>query len=101
MLQPIAFRNTSSAYSKTLHIVDVLLDGRIQMSTQTCLIGGCTSLNYAPAGTGALCKEHFLEFLTWRRKKGGLATFKKYGAMTMEERDPTVNEWAQTVTTKT
>ena len=70
------------------------------MSTESCLIGGCTHSYYAPAGTRALCKEHFLDFLAWRRKKGGMAMFKKYGGMTMEERDPTVEEWANTVTVK-
>ena len=64
------------------------------MSNQTCLIGGCTQPVYAPAGTGSLCKEHFLDFLTWRKKKGGMPLFKKYSAMTMEERDPLVSEWA-------
>ncbi len=67
------------------------------MNTEPCLIGGCTELLYAPAGTRTLCKEHFLQFLTWRKKKGGLGMFKKYSAMTMDERDPTVEEWAQTV----
>ena len=67
------------------------------MSDQTCLIGGCTQPLYAPAGTRAVCKEHFLDFVKWRRKKGGMAMFRKYSAMTMEERDPTVDEWAQTI----
>ena len=68
------------------------------MSKETCLIEGCTLPFYAPAGTRSLCKDHFLDFLKWRRKKGGLPMFKKYGAMTMDERDPTVDEWAKTVT---
>ncbi|MCA9471393.1 MAG: hypothetical protein MRJ96_09800 [Nitrospirales bacterium] len=68
------------------------------MSTEPCLIQGCTQPYYAPAGTRSLCKEHFLDFLNWRRKKGGLGMFKKYGAMTMDERDPTVDEWSKTVT---
>ncbi len=67
------------------------------MSVETCLIGGCTEPVYAPAGTQSTCKEHFLLFLTWRKKKGGLGMFKKYSAMTMEERDTIVGEWAQTV----
>ena len=70
------------------------------MSTEECLTEGCTLSGYAPAGTRTLCKEHFLNFLTWRRKKGGMAMFKKYGSMTMEERDPTVEEWHQTVGSK-
>ena len=68
------------------------------MSTEPCFIQGCTHPYYAPAGSRSLCKEHFLDFLNWRRKKGGLGMFKKYGAMTMEERDPTVDEWANTIT---
>ncbi|MGB0909638.1 MAG: hypothetical protein ACPGYT_04700 [Nitrospirales bacterium] len=71
------------------------------MSTETCLIGGCTHAYYTPAGTRALCKLHFTEFLAWRKKKGGMAMFKKYSSMTMEERDPTVDEWAQNVTVMT
>jgi hypothetical protein len=43
-----------------------------------------------------LCKEHFLQFLTWRKKKGGLGMFKKYSAMTMDERDAIVEEWGHT-----
>ncbi|MBI4401754.1 MAG: hypothetical protein HY581_08995 [Nitrospirae bacterium] len=66
------------------------------MSDQVCLIQGCTARVYAPAGTGALCKEHFLNFVTWRRRKGP-GMFHKYGAMTMEERDAIAAEWSQTV----
>lgn len=68
------------------------------MSPQTCLIGGCTQPVYAPAGTRSLCKEHFSDFLLWRKKKGGMSLFKKYSAQSMEERDPLVDEWAKTVT---
>ncbi len=67
------------------------------MSTETCLIGGCTESIYAPAGTHSVCKEHFLLFLTWRKKKGGLGMFKKYSAMSMDERNTIVDEWGQTV----
>jgi hypothetical protein len=66
------------------------------MSDHICLIAGCTSRTYAPAGTGSLCKQHFLSFVTWRRRKGP-TMFSKYGAMTMEERDTIVAEWAKTV----
>ena len=66
------------------------------MNPDPCLVGGCTEPLYAPAGTQSLCKEHFLQFLTWRKKKGGLAMFKKYSAMTMVERDSIVQEWGQT-----
>jgi len=82
----------TSFEKRLLTVKEVLL-----MNTEPCLIGGCTELLYAPAGTRTLCKEHFLQFLTWRKKKGGLGMFKKYSAMTMDERDPTVEEWAQTV----
>ncbi len=68
------------------------------MGKESCLIEGCTHPYYAPAGTRALCKDHFIDFLKWRRKKGGSAMFKKYGAMTMDERDPTVDDWAKTAT---
>jgi hypothetical protein len=67
------------------------------MNTETCLIGGCTEPLYAPAGTRSLCKEHFLAFMIWRKKKGGLGMFKKYSAQTMEERDTTVDEWAKSM----
>ncbi len=68
------------------------------MSIESCLIGGCTEPLYAPAGTRSLCKEHFLLFVAWRKKKGGMGMFKKYSALTMEERDTTVDEWAKAVT---
>ena len=51
---------------------------------------------YAPAGTGSLCKEHFLDFVKWRRRKGP-GMFHKYGAMTMEERNALAAEWAKTI----
>ncbi|MEE8494044.1 MAG: hypothetical protein V3S25_08350 [Nitrospirales bacterium] len=66
------------------------------MSEQSCLIQGCTNRVYAPAGTDSLCKEHFLNFLTWRRRKG-TGMFRKYAAMTMDERDAVVLEWGKTV----
>jgi len=71
------------------------------MNTDSCLIGGCTEPLYAPAGTQSLCKEHFLHFVKWRRKKGGLGMFKKYSALSMEERDAIVEEWAQHVLSTT
>ncbi|HKW86557.1 MAG TPA: hypothetical protein VJM82_05780 [Nitrospiraceae bacterium] len=69
------------------------------MIEQTCLIDGCKARGYAPAGTGSLCKEHFLDFVKWRRRKGP-GMFHKYGAMTMEERDSVMAEWRKTVTVK-
>jgi hypothetical protein len=38
----------------------------------------------------------FLSELTWRRRKGP-QMFMKYAGMTMEERDPHVAEWANTI----
>lgn len=67
------------------------------MSEKICMIEGCSSRTYAPAGTGSLCKEHFIDFVTWRRKKGGTAMFRKYNGMTMEERNTIVQEWGKTL----
>jgi hypothetical protein len=66
------------------------------MSHQTCLVPGCTFRAYAPAGTASLCREHFLGFVTWRRRKGP-QMFHKYGAMPMVERDTVVTEWMKTL----
>ena len=63
------------------------------MSNEGCVIGGCTSQVYAPAGTGSVCKEHFIDFVKWRRKKGGMKMFRTYNGSTMEERDIVVREW--------
>jgi hypothetical protein len=57
------------------------------MHDLTCLIKGCQARVYAPAGTHSICREHFLNYLTWRRRKGP-QMFMKYPGMTMEERDP-------------
>jgi hypothetical protein len=62
----------------------------------SCLIDGCSARVYAPGGTGALCKEHFLKFVTWRRRRG-LPMFQKYAAMTMDERDTIVAEWRKSL----
>lgn len=61
-----------------------------------CLIQDCKGKAYSPAGTAYVCKRHFLDFLTWRRRKGA-GMFHKYAAMTMEERDTIAAEWKQTV----
>jgi hypothetical protein len=66
------------------------------MSEGACVVEGCKTPVYAPAGTGSLCKDHFLNFLTWRRRKGP-AMFSKYAAMSMEERDTVMAEWRQTL----
>jgi len=67
------------------------------MTTETCLIDECPDALYAPAGTRSLCKEHFLQFLMWRKKKGGLGMFRKYSSMPMDARDTIVEEWTGTV----
>lgn len=67
------------------------------MHDLTCMIQGCQARIYAPAGTHSLCREHFLSYLTWRRRKGP-QMFIKYAGMTMEERDPIAAEWAKSVT---
>jgi hypothetical protein len=51
-----------------------------------CFVPNCQAAPYAPAGTQSICKDHFLSYLTWRRRKGP-QMFLKYAAMTMEERD--------------
>ncbi len=67
------------------------------MNDHMCLIQDCAAKVYAPAGTRALCKEHFLHFVKWRRRKGA-QMFHTYGAMTMEERNTEVGKWQVTVT---
>ena len=42
-------------------------------------------------------KNIFYNFSCGVRRRAGLGMFKKYSAMTMEERDTIVNEWAHTV----
>jgi hypothetical protein len=66
------------------------------MSEEACLIEGCTAKVYAPGGTRSLCKEHFLNFVAWRRRRGPTIV-QKYAAMTMQERDTLVAEWQKTV----
>lgn len=66
------------------------------MHDLTCMIRGCQAKVYAPAGTHSVCRAHFLSYLTWRRRKGP-QMFMKYAGMTMEERDPLVAEWANTI----
>lgn len=66
------------------------------MSSEKCLIHNCQGKFYSPTGTLATCKEHFLDFLKWRRRKGG-QMFKRYAAMNMGERDEVANEWKETI----
>jgi len=53
---------------------------------------------YAPAGTRSICKDHFLSFLTWRRRRGS-QMFHAYAGMTMAERGSIVAEWMKTIRT--
>ena len=66
------------------------------MNDLNCLIQGCQGKVYAPAGTQHVCKEHFLSFLTWRRRKGP-QMFIHYAGLTMEQRDSITAEWSKTV----
>ena len=66
------------------------------MSDLHCMIQGCQAKVYAPAGTQNVCKEHFLSFLTWRRRKGP-QMFNLYAGMAMEQRDIIAAEWAKTI----
>ena len=66
------------------------------MHDLTCLIKGRQGRVRAPAGTHSICREYFLGYLTWRRRKGP-QMFMKYAGMTMEERAPLVAEWANTI----
>lgn len=66
------------------------------MSVERCLIERCTIPAYAPGGTASLCKDHFIQFVTWRRRRGQ-SMFAKYAGMTMDERDSIVAEWQKTV----
>ncbi len=62
-----------------------------------CMIEGCANQGYAPAGTGTVCKDHFTDFVKWRRKKGGKNMFRQYSGMTMPERDSIVEAWYKTL----
>ena len=66
------------------------------MNDLNCMIQGCQAKVYSPAGTQHVCKEHFLSFLTWRRRKGP-QMFIHYAGLTMEQRDSIAAEWSKTV----
>ena len=68
------------------------------MLDTSCSVPNCLERTYAPAGTRSVCKEHFLSFLTWRRRRG-TQMFHTYAGMTMEERDTIVAEWVKTIRT--
>lgn len=66
------------------------------MTNDVCTIQFCRQSVYAPAGTKSVCRAHFLDFLTWRRRRG-LQMFLKYAGMPMPDRDAVVDEWRKTV----
>jgi len=61
-----------------------------------CCVPNCHTGAYAPAGTKSVCRDHFLTFLTWRRRRGP-QMFHTYAAMTMEQRDAVAAEWINTI----
>jgi hypothetical protein len=83
--------------NRTLSPAYWFLLGVAIMNDLTCMIQGCQARVYSPAGTQHVCKEHFLSFLTWRRRKGQ-QMFIHYAGLTMEQRDPIAVEWSKTVT---
>lgn len=66
------------------------------MHDTRCCVPNCQAGPYAPAGTQSVCKDHFLSFLTWRRRRGQ-QMFMKYAAMSMPERDTVAAEWVKTI----
>ena len=69
---------------------------RITMQGSHCRVPNCQAKPYAPAGTESVCRNHFLQFLTWRRRRGP-QMFLRYAGMTMEERDTIAAEWIKTI----
>ena len=61
-----------------------------------CCVTNCLATPYAPAGTQSVCKDHFLSFLTWRRRRGP-QMFSTYAGMSMVERDTITAEWMKTI----
>jgi hypothetical protein len=68
------------------------------MLDTSCCVLNCLERPYAPAGTRSVCKDHFLSFLTWRRRRGA-QMFHTYAGMTMEERNTIAAEWMKTIRT--
>jgi hypothetical protein len=62
----------------------------------SCCVPHCREKPYAPAGTRTICRDHFLAFLTWRRRRGP-QMFSTYAGMSMEERDTIAAEWMKTL----
>ncbi|MDK2743322.1 MAG: hypothetical protein NDI90_10430 [Nitrospira sp. BO4] len=67
-----------------------------QVQDINCCVPNCLAKPYAPAGTRSVCKDHFLNFLTWRRRRGP-QMFHTYAGMAMEERDTIATEWMKTI----
>jgi hypothetical protein len=63
-----------------------------------CCVPNCLARPYAPAGTRSVCKDHFLNFLTWRRRRGP-QMFLTYAGMPMADRDSIAAEWIKTIRT--
>ena len=61
-----------------------------------CCVTNCLAKPYAPAGTHSVCKDHFLGYLTWRRRRGP-QMFSTYAGMSMAERDTITVEWMKTL----
>ena len=68
------------------------------MLDTSCCVLNCLERPYAPAGTRSVCKDHFLSFLTWRRRRGP-QMFLTYAGMSMEERNTITAEWIKTIRT--
>lgn len=66
------------------------------MHDTRCFVTNCLAKPYAPAGTHSVCKDHFLSFLTWRRRRGP-QMFSTYAGMSMAERDTIIAEWLKTI----
>jgi len=66
------------------------------MHDMSCLVPNCQAKPYAPAGTQSVCRNHFLQFLTWRRRRGP-KMFLTYAGMAMNERDIVAAEWIKTI----
>ncbi|MDH5666694.1 MAG: hypothetical protein OEY86_01610 [Nitrospira sp.] len=66
------------------------------MQDTNCRVPNCQAKPYAPAGTQSVCRNHFLQFLTWRRRRG-TQMFHKYAGMPMSDRDIVVAEWIKTI----
>ena len=91
------FKASLKVENRTVSPAYWFLLGVAIMNDLTCMIQGCQGRVYSPAGTQHVCKEHFLSFLTWRRRKGQ-QMFIQYAGLTMEQRDPIAAEWSKTVT---